>query len=306
MHGKRQGHQWNDLARATGSAARTVAQAGPTAGEIRDLQPAARRAISELPGWRADAAETAADVAGWCHRPGGIDLVAHDGNGGRWIGELKLRKTDEVLWDFLKVADLLRQDDVAGGFLLIGAKHIERGKQERCREIVDGTISSVSMLEIFEANREAWTLVLEGGTARPTEIPQRASAARRASADIDLDGEPSELVLVSVEPDWSDRITFAADWWLGDWPIGVIPSKRYVQWRLRQCEFLRALDGEGSMSGDSAKNLARSSGLNLEKDTALNHRCQRLVTPGPNRAVTDAGRALVAQREGKLRDYLKA
>jgi hypothetical protein len=47
------------------------------------------------------------------------------------------------------------------------------------------------------------------------------------------------------------------------------------------------------MQNDQAQRLSKQYGLDLERDSALTHACEPLVTKRPVRAVTDRGRAFL-------------
>ena len=291
---------WDRVVTAADDAAAVLRRLGGEIGERRDQQPAMRGALSRAAGWSVDASETTLALPGWCHAPRGIDVAATDPAGGRWIGELKLRETDQILWDLLKVAAGLRLDSIVAGFLLVGAFDRVSSPPDLCLELLQQGPVEHDTLSLFSANRRAWSDLLQGGTARPLEMPRTIRTEVLADPPILLDGSAAKQLLIAIEPDWSQRIRFEADWWCGDWPPSIEPHPRYLEWRRRHCRFLRALDAAGPLSDDRAQALSKQHRLNLERDCALTHSCGPLVTPKPARSVTDAGRAFVARCESAL------
>jgi len=95
-----------------------------------------RHALAGQVGWTVHAHEETLMLPGWCHPPKGIDVDARDPEGGRWIGELKLRETDQILWDLLKVADALRLDGITAGFLQVGDSGSDRSRSDMCLELL--------------------------------------------------------------------------------------------------------------------------------------------------------------------------
>lgn len=291
---------WDVIVTATDVAAASLRKVGGDIGERRDQQPAMRAALSRAPGWSVDGSEATLPLRGWCHPPRGIDIGATDPAGGRWIGELKLRATDQILWDLLKLADGLRLEEVTAAFLQVGAVTTPQRRADLCVELLQRGAVEHDTRSLFDANRLAWSELLQGGTARPTELPTAIRTTLLADPEIRLDNAAGRLLLIAIEPDWSQSIEISRDWWCGDWPPGVEPHPRYVVWRRRHWGFLRALDAAGPLSDDQAQALSRKHQLDLKRDSALTHACQPLVTPKPTRAVTDAGRVFVKQWAKKL------
>lgn len=284
---------WRALATAADDAAGALRPLGGGIAEVRDQQPAMRRALSTGVGWRVDLSESTLPLTGWCHPPRGIDVAATDPAGGRWIGELKLRKTDEILWDLLKVADGLRVDGISGGFLLVGAVAAVKRRRGMCLELLEqGTIEH-DVLALFRTNQRAWLDLLQGGSARPVEIPRIIRTQVLADPPIELDASAARLLLIAVDPDWSRTIEMNPDWWCGDWPPGVEPDPGYITWRRQHCRFLEALEAVGPLPVADAQALSRTHRLNLTRDSALTHVCEPLVTAKPSRMVSAAGRAFV-------------
>jgi hypothetical protein len=108
------------------------------------------------------------------------------------------------------------------------------------------------------------------------------------------------LALVAVEPEWSATTSMDPGWWCGDWPPGGGTAQVYVDWRRRHCRLLRAHEAAGPMQNDQAQRLSKQYGLDLERDSALTHACEPLVTKRPVRAVTDRGRAFLDAWESRL------
>lgn len=290
---------WNDVISAAELAAGRLRDVGSDARERRDQQPAMRRALATAAGWSVDSREATLRLRGWCHPPRGIDVAATDPAGRRWIGELKMRKTDELLWDLVKLADGLRDPAVAAGFLLVGAARAGT-RPGMCAELLEGESVRHDTLALFSANRRAWSNLLQGGTARPIELPRAITTKLMAEPEIRLDGSPARLALVAVIPDWSRIITADPDWWSGDWPPAVEPDHAYLEWRARHCRFLQDLDAAGPLEHEHAQSLSKRHRLDLERDAALTHTCKPLVSPKPTRTVTPAGRSFVAQWARRL------
>jgi hypothetical protein len=185
-----------------------------------------------------------------------IDVSGTDASGCRWIGELKLWHTDQILWDLLKVADGLRVDGIGAGFLQVGAPTHLQARSEMCNELLQSGEIDHDVLSFFRSNRGAWSNLLRGGTARPLVVPHRITTTVLADPPILLEGRAARLILVAVNPDWSQPIGMDPAWWCGDWPPGVSPHKTYVDWRGRHCRFLRALDDAGPMAHEAAQALS--------------------------------------------------
>jgi hypothetical protein len=291
---------WSALAAANTALAGELLTVGGGVGERRHQQPGMRRAIAAQTGWTVDTHEKTLPVCGWCHPPAGIDVDATDPVGGRWIGELKLRETDQILWDLLKVADALRLDGIAAGFLQVGAIASVGAPCDMCLELLQRGATEHDVVRLFQGNQAAWSNLLQGGTARPVEIPSVIGTEVLDARAIRLDRSSAQLILLAVEPDWSTPIHMDPDWWCGDWPPAVQPHKRYVEWRRRHCQFLRALDTHGPLPNERAQALSRQHGLNLERDCALTHACEPLVTQRPTRCVTDAGRQFLQKWQPRM------
>jgi len=225
--------EWSDVIKATEATAAKLWTLGGNISETRDQQPAMRGALKSQPGWRVDEHQTTLPLPGWCHRPGGIDVSATDPAGRRWVGELKLRKTDEILWDLVKVADALRVSGTSAGFLQVGAMP-SASREDMCLELLQPEAAVHDTVSLFRTNRIAWVWLLQGGTARPVELPHAIRTTVMADPKIRLDNKASKLLLISVEPDWSAPIRMDRDWWCGDWPPGVEPHARYVVWCRRR------------------------------------------------------------------------
>jgi hypothetical protein len=281
------------LADANAAVARELLAVGDAVGERRHQQPEMRRQLGAQDGWAVASSERTLPLRGWCHAPAGIDLDATTPLGDRWIGELKLRATDQILWDLLKIADGLRLSGVAGGFLQVGSSRTVQPRGDMCLELLEDGLIEHDVVRLFQRNRAAWSALLQGGTARPRELPHSITTEVVATSPIRLDGKPSRLALVAVEPDWTSPITTDPKWWYGDWPPGVEPDASYVEWRRRHCRFLRTLAEVGPLSHDDAQRLSRQHGLNLERDCALTHACAPLVTSRPAHSVTATGQAFV-------------
>jgi hypothetical protein len=288
------------VAAANAAAAVELLAVGNAVGERRHQQPAMRGALASQDGWSVVPSEQTLALRGWCHAPGGIDVDATDPVGGRWIGELKLRKTDEMLWDLLKVADALRLDGMAGGFLQIGAARAVEPRSDMCLELLRDGVIEHDVVQLFHANRAAWANLLQGGTARPGEIPRVITTEIVAAPPIRLDGKPANLCLIAVEPDWSAPISLDPEWWCGDWPPGVQPHGSYLAWRRRHCRFLRALAKTGPLPHEDAQRLSKEHGVDLERDCALTHACEPLVTKRPTRGVTEAGHVFLERWQPQL------
>jgi hypothetical protein len=259
-----------------------------------------RRALGSQAGWTVADHEETLPLSGWCHPPRGIDVDARDPEGGRWIGELKLRETDQILWDLLKAADALRLDGIRAGFLQVGAVCSDGSQADMCVELLGRGALEHDTLTLLRSNRGAWSNLLQGGSARPVELPCVIRTEVLAEPRIRLGREPAKLTLVAVEPDWSETTGMDPGWWCGDWPPGVEPHASYVDWRRRHCRFLRALETAGPLQHDQAQRLSKHHGLNLERDCALTHACEPLVTQRPFRAVTEHGRGFLDVWESTL------
>jgi hypothetical protein len=282
---------WMDSVRAT---ARRLVALGGTIGEVAHLQPILREELRNVSDWQVDRSEETLPLPNWFPRPRGLDACARVGRT-LSVAELKLRKTDEVLWDLLKMADALTLPQVRSAYLIVGVSPNAHGP-DRCLELFDASVEpKKDVLALFFTNRMAWTKVLWGGSARPTLAPAVIRTEVLCAERIDLDGPGGRLCLVSVEPTAPPAVAFDPLHWCGDWPVGVEPTAAYLAWKRENWSFLRQLERRGPIAEPEAKVLARQHQLSLDKPYGLRYRGEMMINSGPQRSITPTGRRFLAE-----------
>lgn len=212
---------------------------GETAGEVAHLQPETRAALRRLQRDPVDHAEETLPLPNWRPRPKGVDALVRWPEGfPRFTLELKLRKTDWMLWDAYKMIDALNVDGVEAAYLLVGAsakgwqaKYTHCAQGSKTTELFEAGAREHQSDELFSANGHAWYDLLWGGRARPLRIPARIRTIRVENAEMHIDGKPGHLRCVRVEAASEDWLEFSPGWYGGEWPVGVQPCKHYLAWR---------------------------------------------------------------------------
>ncbi len=235
---------WTDefMARATELAAGrldAMDKAGEQITESRHQQPVFRDALWETQDGLVDSSEIRLDLPNWEPSPGGVDIIVRDKEGKpRVAAELKLWKTDWMLWDALKMIDALNLDDLEAAYMVMGTT--QKGWESRFRHCpADGKTTELfapgvavhDTRKLFEENAHAWYDLLYGGTARPTRVRSAIKTELIFEAPLSFDGKPGSLRTVRVEPASDEWISFSEDWYQGEWPIGVQPCGHYLEWR---------------------------------------------------------------------------
>jgi hypothetical protein len=162
------------------------------------------------------AGEPRYELPGWTRRPGGVDL-AFDYAGRRVLVECKVDKPDEALWDALKLADILREHDIAAAYLLYDATDVIWRKHPVAPLFTEPK-RRWTVRDLIARWPKAWGDLLYGGRG----IRPRESTAA-------FDGEPAATValtpartarLLRIKPAPSrQRQHFDHD----GWPIGYEP-----------------------------------------------------------------------------------
>jgi len=152
--------------------------------------------------------------------------------------ELKLRKTDWMLWDAYKMIDALNVEGVGAAYLLVGASakgwkarytHCPQGS--KTTELFEAGAREHQSADLFRANAHAWYDLVWGGSARPLRVPTRIRTIRVESAEMQIDGAVGQLRCLRVERASHDWLSFSPGWYRGEWPVGVQPCEHYLTWR---------------------------------------------------------------------------
>lgn len=195
------------------------------------LQPMVRNALRDLRAGPVDESEITLGLPNWNPLPKGVDvLVRHKPMGNaRYVAELKMRDTDQTLWDFYKMVDALNIDGIEAAYLIVGASKRQWGKtSDACTGIFrDEGLDDYPSRKLFENNKKAWWNLLWGGRARPTQIPARVTSRLVEKCELSIDRTEGWLKCVAVEPGKGDPIPFPEDWYHGNCPEGVVPGKEY-------------------------------------------------------------------------------
>jgi hypothetical protein len=119
-------HRWVDQAMGLATARAAVrldgmSQAGESLTETRHLQPVFRVALEEVQDGWVDESEIRLDLPNWDPLPGGVDVIARDAKKRPRIAvELKLWKTEWMLWDALKMIDALNLGELEAAYMVLG------------------------------------------------------------------------------------------------------------------------------------------------------------------------------------------
>ena len=126
------------------------------------------------------AARVALAVPGWDPEPGGTDLVL--GLLGdpqpTIVAELKVLDVDETLWDLAKLLSIVEQDATIVRAYLIVATTPKRWRGAEVADLYappgpearDG-VREWETRRLFETWKRSWKYLLEGGRARPRDVP---------------------------------------------------------------------------------------------------------------------------------------
>lgn len=216
-----------------------LSQRGEDLGEIAHLQPEVRAALGRLQSDPIDQAEETLPLPNWRPRPKGVDALIRWADGRpRFTVELKLRRTEWMLWDAYKMIDALNLDRVDAAYIVVGtsmkgwrAKYTHCAQGSKTTELFQCGTTEHQSDKLFSTNAHAWYDLLWGGSARPLRVPTRIRTIRVESAEIHIDGQPGELRCVRVEPASEDWLDFSPAWYGGEWPLGVQPCEHYLTWR---------------------------------------------------------------------------
>jgi len=144
------------------------------------------------------------------------------------VAELKVEKTDEVLWDLYKVIDALCAGAEAGhgaeaGYLVVAATNEQwKRTSNYCTEIFSAAPPRCSR-QLFQDNKKAWLDLLMGGSARPLRIPAQVTISPIATSHVKIRGREGSLRCVRVAALGTEWLPFPLDHHGGDWPLGVEP-----------------------------------------------------------------------------------
>lgn len=189
------------------------------------------RALEDVLGQSVAVGKASVGLPNWDPQPGKVDLAFETQSGRCCVAEAKVHKTDETLWDLLKMIDAQELERVEASYLVVAASEKQWAKEkEACTEIFQGLDQHLS-LRLFEDNARAWWALLWGGRARPTSIPARASSRVLADVPITVDDrKPGRLKCVAVGwSRWTPRVPFEESWHHGNWPLGTEPGEEYTR-----------------------------------------------------------------------------
>jgi hypothetical protein len=216
-----------------------LSQRGETLGEVAHLQPETRAALRRLQPDPVDDAEETLLLPNWRPRPKGVDALVRWPEGTpRFTLELKLRKTDWMLWDAYKMIDALNLEAVEAAYLLVGAsakdwqaRYTHCAQGSKTTELFESGAREHRSDQLFRANAHAWYELLWGGSARPLRVPARIRTIRVENAEMHIDGMLGQLRCVRVEAASKRWLEFSPAWYGGEWPVGVQPCEHYLSWR---------------------------------------------------------------------------
>lgn len=157
------------------------------------------------------------DVPAWDPQPGAVDVWTAD-----WLGrpqlvvETKLKDGNDIyecIWDLVKVLCLGELKSVEGAYLVVGSTVRSWEKPVAFAEFFSD--QSYPLVERIAANPVWWEWCLEGGRARPLEMPEIVAADVVGVSRLWLEGREWELRAVRVLPEGS---------WLpcrNGWPLSI-------------------------------------------------------------------------------------
>lgn len=149
------------------------------------------------------------------------------------VGELKLRKSDEALWDVFKMIDAVVSCDVSGAYVIVGAGDRAWAQRGACQELFVRDLSRYASSSLFSDNPTAWLGLLKGGSGRPTTVPRTISTRLIAQEPLFIDEVTGSLRCIAVRSGDDERLAFKPRWCCGDWPVGVDAPDSYYRWKAR-------------------------------------------------------------------------
>ena len=216
-----------------------MSKAGEALTETRHQQAVFRVALEEVQDGWVDQSEIRLELPNWSPIPGGVDVIARDEEKNQRIAaELKLWKTEWMLWDALKMIDALNLGELEAAYMVLGTT--QAGWTSRYRICpADGKTTELfaegevihDTAQLFSANAHAWYELLTDSTARPTRVPAAISTEMIADAPMNFGNKPGSMRTMRVASASDDWIEFSQDWYEGEWPVGVRPCDHYLEWR---------------------------------------------------------------------------
>lgn len=226
---------WLDLLTRSGKRIMECRRAPPKLPTVY-LQPTLRGALRDLGIGPVDGSEVTLELPNWNGPPKnpwpkGVDVVVRDGETAspRYVAELKMRDTDQTLWDLYKMIDALNLTGIEAGYLIVGASEEQLAKQrEACGELFgDDGLTNYPSRQLFEDNKRAWWNLLHGGSARPTRVPETVTTRVVATCPLTVDDRAGWLTCVAVDSGDGGFVEFPDGWCHGNWPDGVVPGREY-------------------------------------------------------------------------------
>jgi len=205
-------------------AARRRVASGP-AGEDVARGDGRGRHGSRTPGcvwWRGHREERPFSIPDWDPLPGAIDLRVIDENGATTVCvELKVTKTDETIWDMLKLLAALRVPGVRSAYVVVASKDDPWGSGREAAELFPSEAGSrlrIRSADLFDRYWRSWTHLLLEGRARPLRAPDEFEI--RSVACVPLKLYPGwSIRAVGVQPCGNRWLPFQEGW-----PLGMTPG----------------------------------------------------------------------------------
>lgn len=143
------------------------------------------------------------DVPAWDPQPGAVDVWTADWRGRpELVVETKLKDGNDIyecIWDLVKVLCLGELKSVESTYLAVGSTVRSWEKPVAFAEFFSD--QRYPLIERIEANPEWWEWCLEGGRARPLQMPDAVTADVVGVSRLWLEGREWELRSVRVRPE---------------------------------------------------------------------------------------------------------
>jgi len=161
-------------------------------------------------------------IPDWDPLPGAIDLRVIDENGATTVCvELKVTKTDETIWDMLKLLAALRVPGVRSAYVVVASKDDPWGSGREAAELFPSEAGSrlrIRSADLFDRYWRSWTHLLLEGRARPLRAPDEFEI--RSVACVPLKLYPGwSIRAVGVQPCGNRWLPFQEGW-----PLGMTPG----------------------------------------------------------------------------------
>ena len=159
-----------EIFEAVRSAARVLRASGPLPPKSEDVLRFAILDQLRQAGIQDAATEKSGITGGWVPLPCGLDLFAGP-KPHRWAAETKVWDVGQQIWDGIKLAAGIAHDDLKVGYLIAAA--CPSAFASRIGRDLFSAIApqDLSVRELIERHPALWQSDLNGGSARPVEVP---------------------------------------------------------------------------------------------------------------------------------------